>query len=111
MLELHIISLSTILPFFFLVFTIINTLWRSKTKNSNSKLPQGPRKLPFIGSIQHLGTLPHRSLARLASQYGPLMHMQLGELCCIVVSSPQMAKEVMNTHDIIFANRPYVPCC
>jgi len=35
--------------------------------------------------------------------------MQLGELYCIVVSSPEMAKEVMNTHDIIFANRPYVP--
>ncbi|KAH1092651.1 hypothetical protein GYH30_038724 [Glycine max] len=107
-LELH-ISLSIILPFFLLVFILIITLWRSKTKNSNSKLPPGPRKLPLIGSIHHLGTLPHRSLARLASQYGSLMHMQLGELYCIVVSSPEMAKEVMNTHDIIFANRPYVP--
>ncbi|KAG5053443.1 hypothetical protein JHK87_005641 [Glycine soja] len=106
--ELH-ISLSTILPFFILVFMlIINIVWRSKTKNSNSKLPPGPRKLPLIGNIHHLGTLPHRSLARLANQYGPLMHMQLGELSCIMVSSPEMAKEVMKTHDIIFANRPYV---
>ncbi|CAJ1971496.1 unnamed protein product [Sphenostylis stenocarpa] len=105
--ELH-NSLSTILPFFILVFMLINILWRSKTKNSNSKLPPGPRKLPLIGNIHHLGTQIHRSLAGLALQYGPLMYMQLGELCCIVVSSPEMAKEVMNTHDIIFANRPHV---
>ncbi|KAK7299944.1 hypothetical protein RJT34_10774 [Clitoria ternatea] len=107
-LELH-ISLSTVLLFFLFVLIVLNTLRRSKTKNSNSKLlPPGPRKLPLIGNIHHLSTLPHRSLARLAKEYGPLMHMQLGELCCIVVSSPEMAKEVMNTHDIIFANRPHV---
>ncbi|RDX79081.1 Cytochrome P450 71D10, partial [Mucuna pruriens] len=106
-LELH-ISLSTILPFFLLVLMLVNILWRSKTKNSNSKLPPGPRKLPLIGNMHQLGTQPHRSLAELAHQYGPLMHMQLGELSCIVVSSPEMAKEVMNTHDIIFANRPRV---
>ncbi|XP_061375697.1 cytochrome P450 71D10-like [Gastrolobium bilobum] len=106
-LEVH-IFLSTILPLFLFVFMIINIIWRSKTKNSNSKLPPGPKKLPLIGNIHHLGTLPHRSLAGLANQYGPLMHIQLGELSCIVVSSPQMAKEVMKTHDINFANRPHV---
>ncbi|XP_027939382.1 cytochrome P450 71D10-like [Vigna unguiculata] len=106
-LELH-ISLSTILTFFILVFMLINIFWRSKTKNSNSKLPPGPKKLPLIGNIHQIGTQTHMSLATLARQHGPLMHMQLGELCCIVVSSAEMAKEVMNTHDIIFANRPRV---
>ncbi|KAL2316664.1 hypothetical protein Fmac_030540 [Flemingia macrophylla] len=107
-LELH-ISSTTILPFCLLVFMlIINILWRSKTKNSNSKLPPGPWKLPLIGNIHQLGPLSHQSLAELATQYGPLMHVKLGELCCIVVSSPKMAKEVMKTHDLIFANRPRV---
>ncbi|KAK8467206.1 hypothetical protein PHAVU_008G277532 [Phaseolus vulgaris] len=102
------ISLSTILTFFILVFMLINIFWRSKATNSNSKLPPGPRKLPLIGNIHQIGTQTHSSLARLACEYGPLMYLQLGELCCIVVSSPEMAKEVMKTHDIIFANRPYV---
>ncbi|BAT80611.1 hypothetical protein LR48_Vigan07g013300 [Vigna angularis] len=107
-LELH-ISLSTILPFFILLFMLINIFWRSKTRNSNSKLlPPGPRKLPLIGNIHQIGSQTHTSLATLARQHGPLMYMQLGELCCIVVSSAEMAKEVMNTHDIIFANRPRV---
>ena len=102
------ISLSTILPFFLFLFMVLNTVWRSKTKYSNWKLPPGPSKLPLIGNMHHLGALPHRSQARFANQYGPLMHIQLGELSCMVVSSPEVAKEVMNTHDIIFATRPRV---
>ncbi|KAK2990320.1 hypothetical protein RJ640_003592 [Escallonia rubra] len=33
------------------------------------------------------------------------MHLQLGEISVIVVSTPQMAKEVPKSHDIAFANR------
>ncbi|PNX95942.1 cytochrome p450 [Trifolium pratense] len=101
-LELHIL-ISTL---GFLLFIVIKITWKSKAKKTNSKLPPGPRKLPLIGNIHQLGALPHQSLAKLAQQYGPLMHMKLGELSCIVVSSQEMAKEVMKTHDLNFANRP-----
>ncbi|KAI3822680.1 hypothetical protein L1987_10275 [Smallanthus sonchifolius] len=74
--------------------------------STKNLLPE-PWRLPIIGHMHHLiGTLPHRGVMDLARKYGPLMHLQLGEVSAIVVSSPKWAKEILTTYDIPFANRP-----
>ncbi|XP_059669699.1 desmethyl-deoxy-podophyllotoxin synthase-like [Cornus florida] len=94
--------LFTFLLFLFMVSKII-----SKTKSLTRNLPPGPWKLPLIGNMhQFVGSQPHHCLRDLAMKHGPLMHLQLGELSIVVISSAETAKEVMKTHDIIFANRP-----
>ncbi|KAK7385619.1 hypothetical protein VNO78_31353 [Psophocarpus tetragonolobus] len=47
------------------------------------------------------------SSLEIAQKHGPLMHLKLGEVSTIVVSSPEVAKEVMKTYDAIFAQRPH----
>jgi cytochrome P450 len=68
-------------------------------------LPPGPPGWPIVGNLLQLGEKPHESLYHLAAKYGPLMILRLGMQTTVVASSPAMAKEILKTHDQVFAGR------
>ncbi|EEF46272.1 trimethyltridecatetraene synthase [Ricinus communis] len=74
--------------------------------HSSLKLPPGPKPWPIIGNLNLIGPLPHRSLHKLAQQYGHIMQLRFGSFPVVVASSAEMAKQILKTNDEIFASRP-----
>ncbi|XP_058094424.1 cytochrome P450 71AU50-like [Magnolia sinica] len=76
------------------------------TKRSKGRLPPGPPGIPILGNLLMLGDLPHQALYKLAMKYGPIMHIRLGLVPAVIVSSPQAAQQFLKKHDLVFASRP-----
>ncbi|CAI0378881.1 unnamed protein product [Linum tenue] len=73
-----------------------------------TNLPVGPATLPLLGNVHNLifySSKLHRALHRLALNHGPLFPLKLGQITILVVSSPELAKEILKDHDITFAQR------
>ncbi|KAM5583824.1 licodione synthase [Rosa sericea] len=68
-------------------------------------LPPSPLALPIIGHFHLLSPLIHRSFHDLSLRFGPIFSLRLGSVPCIVVTSPELAKEFLKTHELSFINR------
>nr|CAB3445876.1 unnamed protein product [Digitaria exilis] len=83
-----------------------------KRRGNGLRLPPGPWRLPVIGSLHHFhpSILPHHAMADVARRFdAPLIYIKLGEVPVVIASSPDAAREVMKTHDVNFATRPWSP--
>lgn len=71
----------------------------SREKKKPPPYPEGPRKLPLLGSILSFITLrkdPDQTLIRLARDYGALCMLWFGSKPVVIVSSPKAAKDLMD---------------
>ena len=98
-----------------LIFPFVWAFIRVVSSNlSNQTLPPGPHPFPIIGNILELGKLPYHAFAKLSKTYGPLMTLKHGSITTILISSPNMAKEVLQKNDQAFTSRTvpniYGPC-
>ncbi|BBN06562.1 protein MpCYP829J1 [Marchantia polymorpha subsp. ruderalis] len=69
----------------------------------------GPRGWPVIGNLPLLNSesIVHLTLMNLAQKFGPLYQLKLGMLKVLVISTPDLAKEILKNQDASFAGRPF----
>ncbi|KAI3464156.1 hypothetical protein Pfo_020819 [Paulownia fortunei] len=100
--------LPSILVASILLILVLRYLSNKNFNSKNGKPPPGPPKLPIIGNLHQLGKHPHLSLYSLAKKFGPIFYVQLGEIPTVVLSSAEMAREALKTHDLALATRPQI---
>ncbi|XP_062030007.1 cytochrome P450 98A2-like [Rosa rugosa] len=83
--------------FIFLAYKLYNKL--------RFKLPPGPYPLPIIGNLCAMGAVKSRCFFEWAQVYGPIMSVWFGSNLHIVVSNPELAKQVLKDNDEQLANR------
>ncbi|RAL41234.1 hypothetical protein DM860_010028 [Cuscuta australis] len=93
--------------FLFLALYTLHSLLRTITKTKHKKkLPPGPSIFTLISNLSDLFHKPQQTLARLAEEYGPVMRVQIaGRETTVIVSSDDMAREILHTHDALFSDR------
>ncbi|GFP93738.1 cytochrome p450 71d13 [Phtheirospermum japonicum] len=100
-------SFTTFLLFSSFIFLLIKLWKKTKSPAQYQKLPPSPPKLPVIGHLHHLvGGLPHTAFHRATQKFGPILHLKIGEVSVVVISSRQAAKEVLKNNDPACADRP-----
>ncbi|KAE8733154.1 Trans-cinnamate 4-monooxygenase [Hibiscus syriacus] len=89
-----------------LFFTIILAISVAKLRGKRYKLPPGPLPIPIFGNWLQVGDdLNHRNLTDLAKKFGDIFLLRMGQRNLVVVSSPELAKEVLHTQGVEFGSR------
>ncbi|GLJ10546.1 hypothetical protein SUGI_0130190 [Cryptomeria japonica] len=85
---------------------VVGGILISKLRSKKLKLPPGPLAVPIFGNWLQVGDdLNHRNLSDLAKKYGEIFLLKMGQRNLVVVSSPDLAKEVLHTQGVEFGSR------
>ncbi|XP_058079046.1 cytochrome P450 98A2-like [Magnolia sinica] len=70
------------------------------------RLPPGPRPWPVVGNLYDIKPVRFRCFSEWSQTYGPIMSVWFGSTLNVVVSSSELAKEVLKENDQQLADRP-----
>ncbi|XP_074282502.1 cytochrome P450 CYP82D47-like [Silene latifolia] len=95
-----------LLAFACIIYVTLKHYYMQSTKYKQP--PKAGGSWPIIGHLPLLdpSKLPHKVLGTMADKYGPIFAINLGVHEAVVISSSEMAKECLLTHDKAVASRP-----
>ncbi|KIK59344.1 hypothetical protein GYMLUDRAFT_169823 [Collybiopsis luxurians FD-317 M1] len=81
------------------------TLKRNPVDEHGNHIPPGPIGLPILGSFPFLTHYPELTLDYWAKRFGPLYSLWLGNQLFVIISDPQIVKDLMVVNGSIFSSR------
>uniref|UniRef100_A0A0D3G9B6 Cytochrome P450 n=1 Tax=Oryza barthii TaxID=65489 RepID=A0A0D3G9B6_9ORYZ len=70
------------------------------------RIPPGPRPWPMVGNLWQIKPVRCRGFLEWAERYGPIVSVWFGSSLNVVVSTSELAKEVLKENDQLLADRP-----
>ncbi|KAI7738854.1 hypothetical protein M8C21_012271, partial [Ambrosia artemisiifolia] len=89
----------------FITLLYIILIHRKKAANAGKRQPPAPPGWPVFGNLFNLGAMPHRTVAGLATDYGPVVRLKLGSVNTVAILSAKAATELFKNHDLTFVER------
>ncbi|KVH90462.1 cytochrome P450 [Cynara cardunculus var. scolymus] len=80
-------------------------LRRKWAATGEDRQPPAPPGWPLFGNLFNLGAMPHRTVASLATEYGPVVRLKLGSVNTVAILSAKAATELFKNHDLAFLER------
>ncbi|KAL0693025.1 hypothetical protein Bca4012_060205 [Brassica carinata] len=88
-----------------IVIVLSSILWYiwlyAKSKRQFPPLPPGPWGLPILGNLPFLKPELHTYFQGLAKKHGPIFKLWFGSKLAIVVTSSEVAREILRTNDVV----------
>ncbi|KAF9486131.1 cytochrome P450, partial [Pholiota conissans] len=78
---------------------------KALTDKKGAAIPDGPMGLPILGSFPFLTKYPELTLDYWAQKFGTLYSLWLGNQLFVIISDPQIVKDLMVTNGAIFSSR------
>ncbi|GJE93446.1 cytochrome P450 [Phanerochaete sordida] len=103
--SLHEFSAVTILSGVVAFIYVLLRAFRHVKARVLGKLPPGPIGFPIVGLLPFVARFPELVLHKWANEFGPLFSMRLGNQLFVVVSDPQVVKDLIVTNGAIFSSR------
>ncbi|KAI4325606.1 hypothetical protein MLD38_030988 [Melastoma candidum] len=95
-------AIPVLLPVLVAVLVVVATFLYQKLR---FKLPPGPRPWPVVGNLYDIKPVRFRCFAEWAQTYGPIISVWFGSTLNVIVSSSELAKEVLKDKDQQLADR------
>ncbi|CAI9262936.1 unnamed protein product [Lactuca saligna] len=89
----------------FITILFLLYLRKKYATTGGKRQPPAPPGWPVFGNLFNLGAMPHRTVAGLAAEYGPVISLKLGSVNTVAILSAKAATEFFKNHDLTFMER------